>query len=93
MKTEIYRSAGVLGRELAYTFSVGVPASEFYDVITVEIPDMYVHGENEAGELLLKFPDSEFVYVLAHVLRGYGVPYLEYVDDREQLTRIVLKTM
>ena len=67
MKVEIYKSYGVLAHEKKPVYTVSSPASDIYDKVLVEIPN--ISGENMMGDLLVKLETGEFP--LNQVLGNY----------------------
>ena len=85
MKYKLYESYGVLAHEKTPVFSDEIPASEAYNVITVEIPAEYPLSENAAGETLIDIAGN--TYLLSEVLKNKGdAPVLTWYDGRSYHT-------
>lgn len=83
MTMKIYASMGVLSHEKRPVYTVGGPAGEIYDELTVELPDGWELDENEAGEPLLTMPTGE-VYLASDLLTNADDdPALRWYDGNE----------
>ena len=91
MKHNLFESYGVLAHEKRPVYSDTVPASDAYNIITVEIPDEYPISENASGETLIDINGK--TYMLYEVLTNNGdAPCLKWFDgDRHH--RIMLKVL
>jgi len=75
----IYKSYGVLGHEKQPFYSVGHPASEIHDVITVTVAAPV--WETQSGELGITLDGDE--YLFSSVLTNSGEhPVLRWFDGR-----------
>ena len=85
MKLNVFKSYGVLAHEKEPMFTVYGPASEFYDIVTVQIPDKYPISENDMGDYLITLDDV--TYLLQEVLSNSGIhPVLRWYDGRSYRT-------
>lgn len=81
MLIKLYESFGVLAHEKRPYYSEIVPASESYNVVTVDIPDDYPLSKNAMGETLIDINDV--TYLLREVLNNYGDrPCLKWYDGQ-----------
>lgn len=81
MLYKFYESYGMLAHEKRPVYSDTIPATDAYNVITVEIPDEYPLSENEAGETLIDIDGS--TYLLREVLSNRGdAPALKWFDGK-----------
>ena len=88
MTIKIYDSYGVLAHEKQPVYTIACPASEIYDVITVELPDEIIVGRNEIGDLLLDLDGC--IYLLDEALGAWnGKPALRWHDGRRNRCRIL----
>lgn len=77
MTLKLYESWGMLGKEKTPVYSVTTPATEHYDVITVEMP--FSLSENEAGQILVDINGT--TYMLNEVLDARNdVPCIRWYD-------------
>lgn len=89
MKIKIYGSYGVLAREKMVVYTWSSPASDIYDVMTVEIPDEIVYGKNYLDELLINLDGQ--VLLLSECLVAWGdKPALRWHDGQGE-RRIMLR--
>lgn len=80
MEAIIYKCYGILGSEYAPVFSVE-PAADVYDVVRVEIPDLFEVEKNETGSILLRPKGHKYFYTLQELLKTCeGKPALEWYD-------------
>lgn len=86
MQTKLYKSYGVLGHEKEPVYTWGAPASEIYDIISAEIPE--ITGTNEMGEPLVDLCGA--TYRINDVLSTrYDAPALRHYDGRNTHYRAV----
>ena len=86
MTYKLYESYGVLAHEKTPIYSDQIPASDAYNVITVDIPDEYPLSENAAGETLIDIDGG--TYLLQEVLSNRGDhPVLRWFDGRNYRTK------
>lgn len=91
MTYKLYESYGMLAHEKRPVYSDMIPATNAYNVITVEIPDEYTLSENGAGDTLIDI-DGE-TYLLSEVLSNCGdSPALKWFDGQKHHV-VVLKTI
>ena len=91
MRYELFASYGVLAHEKKPVFSDGIPASDFYDVITVDIPDNYSVSKNNFGDTLIDINGT--TYMLREVLSNYGTdPCLQWYDG-QKMNRVILRKL
>ncbi len=89
MTVKIYKSYGVLAHEKQPFYSWMAPASEIYDLATVEIPETIYRGENISGNHLIMLGGC--LYTLQEVLTNAGdAPALRWYDGHRFL-EIVLR--
>ena len=89
MTYRLYESYGALAHERRPIYSDTIPATEHYNIITVEMP--FPLSENAAGETLIDI-DGE-TYLLSQVLSNYGdAPCIKW-HDGHQAHRIMLKVL
>lgn len=88
MQISLYKSYGVLGREKEPVYTWGAPASEVYDTISAEMPEII--GTNEMGEPLVdlcgttyRINDVLSTHYDAHALRHYDGRSTHYRAVRE----------
>lgn len=85
MKLNVFKSYGVLAHEKNPVYTVGRPASDIYDVVTVDIPESFPVWQNEAGSHIVSI-DGE-IYSLNEVLSNRGDrPVLSWYDGRSYRT-------
>ena len=78
---KLYESYGMLAHEHRPIYSDMIPATDAYNVITVEMP--YPLSKNAMGETLIDL-DGE-TYLLAEVLTNFGdAPCLKWYDGRNE---------
>lgn len=70
MLQKLYESFGVLAHEKQPVYSDIVPASEYYNIVTVDIPEKYPLSENSDGLALIDIDGK--TYTLHDVLSNYG---------------------
>lgn len=93
MQVKIYANYGVLAHEYQtiYTYGVEHCHAVTSDIVTVDIPDDLISGENYTGDPLLKLPGTKFLWPLSEALSHYGnKPCLRWFDGYEN-HRIMLK--
>ena len=91
MHYKLYASYGVLAHEKRPVFTDTIPASDFYDVITVDIPDKYPISENIFGQTLIDIEGE--TYLLHEVLNNFGDdPCLSWYNEHE-VRRVMLKVL
>lgn len=74
---KLYESWGMLGKEKTPVYSVTTPATEYYDVITVEMP--FPVSENEAGQILVDI--DGMTWMLNDVLEArHDAPCIRWFD-------------
>lgn len=79
MQIKLYESMGMLAHERRPVYSDRVPATDCYDVVTVDIP--YTLSENEAGETLIDLDGQ--TCLLAEVLSNSGdKPCIAWFDGK-----------
>ena len=88
MKIRLYRSMGVLAHEHTPVYTMDAPASDYYDVVAVSLPDGWSVGSNAAGESLIYGPSGE-VWLANQVVSNEGdSPALRWYDGSED--RVIL---
>lgn len=86
MKVEIYKSYGVLAHEKQPFYSQHAPASDIYDVITVDVPNAI--GVNEMDDVLIELDGA--TYTLQEVLSNYGdAPALVWYDGEHNRHKLL----
>lgn len=89
MTYKLFESWGVLGKERRPVYSDTIPATEHYDIITVDIP--YPLAENEMGETLIDIDGT--TYLLSEVLTDCGDAPCIAIYDGHQMRRIMLEVI
>lgn len=89
---QIYASHGVLGHEKQPVYTVGKPAGENCNRLTVALPAEYRHWENTAGEIGLTIDGKD--YLLRDILTNWGdMPCIRWVNQRNVYRRVILSTV
>lgn len=88
-KIKVFASYGVLAHEKKPFYSVGAPAGDIYDEITVKIP--YPTWSNPMGDLGVTIDGVD--YLMSQVLTNHGdEPALTWFDGRRK-HRVILETV
>lgn len=88
MYYKLYESYGALAHERRPIYSDTIPATEHYNIITVDMP--FALAENAMGETLIDI-DGE-TYLLAQVLTCRGdEPCIRWYDNRQKEHHRVLE--
>ena len=83
MLKKLCESYGVLGHEKRPVYSEMIPASDVYNVVTVDIPDEYPTSENALGETLIDIAGN--TYLLTEVLTNHGdKPCISWFDGKQK---------
>lgn len=86
MKVKVYKSYGLLTHEKVPYYSFGRPATEIYDILSLDIPN--VIGANETGEPLLDIDGR--TYLLNEVITNHGdKPAIAWVDGKTRQLKIL----
>lgn len=80
MTHKLYASYGVLAREKQPVYTDGLPMSDIYDLVTVDLPAGVSIHHNAAGETLVDIDDQ--VYLLRDILstNDQDQPILTWFD-------------
>lgn len=89
MTYKLYESFGMLAHERRPIYSDTIPATEHYNIITVDMP--FPLSENAMGETLIDI-DGE-TYLLCDVLSNHGdAPCIKWYDGHT-MRRVMLKVL
>lgn len=90
MTMRLYESYGALGHEFRPIYSWTVPATDHYNIVSVEIPDEYPISRSVTQDLLIDL-DGE-TYLLREVLTNFrDSPCLIWFDGKQKHRRILRK--
>ena len=88
MIISIYKSYGVLAHEKEPVYTYGNPASEIYDVVSVEIPETFKPCEAVNDNILVHV--GGYDYLINEVLTNVGdAPALGWWDGEKDVYRIL----
>lgn len=80
MTYKLYESWGMLGKERRPVYSDMIPATDHYNILTVEMP--FPLKENEMGETLIDLDGKN--YLLSEVLSDWNdMPCIKWYDDQK----------
>lgn len=89
MTYKLYESWGMLGKERRPVYSDMIPATDHYDVITVEMP--FALAENDFGETLIDIDGK--TYLLSDALSDWqDAPCITWYDGKKS-HRIMLEVI
>lgn len=89
MTYKLYESWGMLGKERRPVYSDMIPATEHYNVLTVEMP--FQLSENGIGETLIDLEGE--TYLLSDVLSDWGdAPCIKW-HDGNKAHRVMLEVI
>lgn len=89
MKYKLYESYGLIAHEKKPIYSDTIPATEHYNIVTVEMP--FPLSENAMGETLVEIDGQ--VYLLSEVLSNFGdAPCIIWYDGHNN-RRVMLDVL